>query len=195
MKALIPVLIVLMGLAEMAHAEMAMLKPGDVLRGRFIQERHLQGFSAPVRSEGRFVVVPGKGLIWQAETPFAVTTVVTPTGLVQSVGGTETARLSAARLPFLSRLYDMMAGALAGDWRALEASFAITRTGSTVHLAPMRADDATGQQIAAIRAILGRFVDQVDIVRPNGDFDRLRFLDQGLGNGPLPAAEAALLRP
>ncbi|MGE5517509.1 MAG: outer membrane lipoprotein carrier protein LolA [Bacteroidota bacterium] len=176
------------------RAEDAMLKAGDVLRGRFVQERHLQGFAKPVRSEGSFVVAPGKGLIWRAETPFAVTTVVSPAGLVQSVGGTETNRLSADRLPFLSKLYDMMSGALAGDWRALETTFKVTRNGADIALVPQRPDDLTAQQISSIGARVGRFVERVEIVKPNGDFDRLSFLDQSVNGTPLDAAEAALLR-
>lgn len=190
---LLALLLALLAFAGTVRAEEAMLKPGDVLRGRFVQERHLQGFAKPVRSEGRFVVVPGKGLIWKAETPFAVTTVVTPAGIVQSVGGTETTRLSADRLPFLTRLYDMMAGALAGDWRALESTFRITRSGADIALAPQRPDDLTAQQIAAIRAHLGRYVERVEIVKPSGDMDRMIFLDQVVGTGPLAADEAALL--
>jgi len=88
------------------------LQAGQVLRGRFVQERHLQGFNAPLRSEGRFVLAAGKGLIWRAEKPFAVTTAISPAGLAQEVGGNETMRLPSSRLPFLSRLYDMLGGAL-----------------------------------------------------------------------------------
>ncbi len=184
--------IALLLLAVAARAET--LTAGDVLRGRFVQERHMQGFAKPIRSEGSFVVAPGRGLIWRAETPFAVTTVVTPAGLVQSVNGAETTRLAAARLPFLTRLYDMMAGALAGDWRALEGGFAVTRTGDRVALAPRKADDATAAQIAGITVRLGRFVEQVEITKPNGDMDRLTFTDQVLNAAPLDAAETAMLK-
>lgn len=188
----------LMLLAAAAHAEPATLpttlKEGDVLRGRFSQERHMQGFANPIRSEGVFVVAPGRGLIWQAETPFAVTTVVTPSGLVQSVNGTETTRLPSSRLPFLAKLYDMMAGALAGDWRALEASFAVSRSEAKVALIPLRPDDPTATQIAGITARIGRFVDEVEIRKPNGDVDRLSFRDQVLNGRALDAAETAILK-
>lgn len=174
-----------------ALAETAMLKDGDVLRGRFVQERHMQGFAAPLRSEGSFLVAPGRGLIWRAETPFAITTVVTPAGLVQSVDGAETTRLSTARLPFLARLYDMMAAALAGDWRALDGTFAITRKAERVWLRPLRPDDP---HVPAITARLGRFVEEVEIAKPGGDMDRLIFTQQDLNARPLDAAEAALLK-
>ena len=106
------------------------LSAGQVLRGRFVQERHLHGFDAPLRTEGRFVLAPGRGLIWRAETPFAITTVITTAGLVQDVDGTETMRLPAARLPFLGRLYGMLSGALSGDWRGLEPDFVVVRSGT-----------------------------------------------------------------
>jgi hypothetical protein len=180
--------------AAPALAEPTMLKDGDVLRGRFVQERLLQGFAQPIRSEGSFVVVPGRGLIWRAEAPFPVTTVVTPVGLVQSVDGTETTRLAAARMPFLARLYDMMAGALAGDWRALEDTFTLTRKPGAIQLSPKSADALAAQQITSISARLGRFVEEVEIAKPSGDRDRLRFTEQVLNARPLDAAEAALLK-
>lgn len=174
-----------------AWAEPAVLKDGDVLRGRFVQERHMKGFDKPLRTEGGFVVAPGRGLIWRAETPFAVTTVVTPAGLVQSVDGTETSRLSTARLPFLARLYDMLAAALAGDWRGLDGAFAVSRKGDAVSLLPLRADDPN---MPAIAARVGRFVEEVEITKQGGDRDRLVFTDQVLNGRPLDAAEAALLK-
>jgi len=174
-----------------AAASAQTLSEGEVLRGRFVQDRHLAGFAQPVRSMGSFVLVPGRGLIWRAESPFPVVTVVTPAGLVQSVDGTETTRLPAARLPFMSRLYAMMAGAMAGDWRALEAEFTVTRQAGRITLTPVRPGDATA--IQSIGAVVGRFVDEVDIVRPGGDFDHLVFTGQSLTAGPPGADEATAL--
>ncbi|MBI2241912.1 MAG: outer membrane lipoprotein carrier protein LolA [Magnetospirillum gryphiswaldense] len=188
------VLLALLWAVPVRAADPAVLKDGDVLRGRFVQERHLQGFAQPIRSQGTFVIAPGRGLIWRAETPFAVTTVVTPAGLAQSVNGTETNRLAATRLPFLSKLYDMMAGALAGDWRSLDGTFAITRQTGRVMLAPKKADDPVAQQIAGISARLDRFVEEVEITKPGGDRDRLLFSNQVLNARPLDAEEAVLLR-
>jgi hypothetical protein len=173
------------------------LQPGQVLRGRFVQERHLQGFTAPLKTEGHFLLAPGKGLIWRAETPFAVTTVISAAGLVQEVNGTQTMRLPASRLPFLARLYDMLGGALAGDWRGLEGDFVVTRSGGdqawTVALTPRKAADAMTMPFAAITARGGRFVDGVKMAKPDGDSDDLAFLDQTLSAAPLTGDEAAAL--
>ncbi len=173
------------------------LQAGQVLHGRFVQERHLQGFNAPLRSEGHFVLAAGRGLIWQAETPFVVTTAISPAGLAQDVGGSQTMRLPAARLPFLSRLYDMLGGALGGDWRALEQDFTVERSGDAkawrVVLTPRKGPDPVTMPFQSITVRGGRFVDAVRITKPDGDYDDLAFLDQVLGNGPLTAQETQTL--
>jgi hypothetical protein len=170
---------------------------GQVLRGRFVQERHLQGFAAPLRSEGSFTLAPGRGLIWRMEKPFAVTTVITVGGLVQETGGTETMRLPAARLPFLSRLYDMLEGALAGNWQPLGRDFQVTQTGDEGHwrveLTPRGGEDPVTMPFRSIAAAGSRFVDRVDMTKPGGDYDRLVFQDQVLTPGPLAADEATAL--
>ena len=85
----------------------------------------------------------------------------------------------------------MLTAALAGDWRALEGAFTVTRKGDRVFLNPMRPDDPN---IPAITARLGRFVDEVEIMKPGGDRDRLVFTGQALNATPLDGAEAALLK-
>lgn len=169
---------------------------GQVLRGRFLQERHLHGFDAPLRAEGSFVLAPGRGLIWHAETPFAVTTVITPAGLVQEIDGSETMRLPATRLPLLTRLYLMLSGALSGDWRALDPDFVVARSGDEAHwqvaLTP-RHPDVVAMPFQHIAVTGSRFVDQVRIDRPDGDYEQLSFVDQVLSAAPLSAAEAAAL--
>ncbi|MBI3503632.1 MAG: hypothetical protein HY059_02225 [Proteobacteria bacterium] len=172
------------------------LADGQILRGRFRQERRLAGFNAPLRSEGRFVLVAGQGLIWNPERPFAMTTIITPAGLVQEMGGTEVARLPAARLPFLARLYDMLGGAMAGDWRALEREFAVRRAGTddswSMSLTPLKADDPA-MPFRHIAVEGSRFVDKVTMAKPDGDSDALEFFEQVLSAEPATPAEAAAL--
>jgi len=169
---------------------------GQILLGRFVQLRQLTGFPAPLKTEGRFTLVAGRGLIWQAETPFAVTTVISPSGLMQEAGGVETMRLPAARLPFIARLYAMLGGALSGDWRGLEDAFTVTREGDekawNLRLVPRRSGDAA----IPFREILiqgGRFADRVEIVKPDGDRDILTFADQTISTQPLAAQDMQLL--
>ncbi len=167
----------------------------ETLRGQFVQERFLQGFDQPVRSEGSFLLVPGQGLVWRGETPFPVVTVITPTGIVQSVDGQETLRLSSAKLPFLARLYDMLGGAMAGDWNALAQDFAIVRedtpSGTRITLTPLRTGEAQPFRALSFRVV--RFVEEVTVEKPDGDRDHLLFREQSLSAAPPTPAERTLL--
>jgi hypothetical protein len=189
-------LVLLAGSVAADAARPRPLAAGESLRGRFTQERHLQGFSAPLKSEGSFVLVPGQGLIWRGEKPFETTTVITPAGILQMAGGVETARLSAARAPFLARFYDMLSGALAGDWHGFERDFTVTTHADdkqwTMTLEPRRPDVASTAQMEALAVTGTAFVDAVEIRKPGGDWDRLTFLDQAVSREPLPQGDAAL---
>jgi hypothetical protein len=176
--------------------EVTPLVKGQSLRGRFEQQRFLQGFQAPLKSSGTFVLSPGLGLIWKTETPFALTTVMSPAGLVQEVGGRETMRLPSARIPFMSKLYAMLGGALTGDWEGLSSAFNITRKaegkGWRLKLEPMRADDPS-MPIRMMDLHGSRFLEDVDVVKPNGDHDRIVFLNQKLELASPTPEEAELL--
>jgi len=176
--------------------EVTPLAEGQVLRGRFEQLRFLQGFQAPLKSSGTFVLAPGLGLIWKTEAPFALTTVMSPAGLVQEVGGRETMRIPSARMPFMSKLYAMLGGALTGDWEGLSSAFNITHKadskGWRLKLEPIRADDPA-MPIRAIDVHGSRFLEDVDVIKLNGDRDRLIFLNQKLERASPTPEESELL--
>ena len=176
--------------------EFAPLKKGQGLRGRFEQSRFLQGFRAPLKSSGTFFLAPGRGLIWKTEVPFALTTVMSPAGLVQEVGGRETMRMPSAQIPFMSKLYAMLSGALTGDWEGLSGTFNITHKadgkGWRLKLEPIHADDP-GMPIRAIDLHGSRFLEDVDVIKLNGDRDRLIFLNQKLEMASPTSEESALL--
>jgi hypothetical protein len=171
---------------------------GEVMRGRFMQERQIKGFARPLVSIGDFVLAPGRGLIWRTDRPFAIVTVITAAGLVQEVDGTETTRLAATQLPFLARLYDFLGGALSGDWHALDAQFEVTQQGGAhqweLALVPRGVANLVTMPFRSITLRGGQFLDEVRISRLDDDSDRLVFSDQTLSTGGLSNAEAALLR-
>ena len=179
-----------------APPEPGALKPGQAIHGRFVQERHLAGLASPLRSEGSFLLATGKGLIWRGEKPFATTVVITPAGILQTVNGAEVQRLPASRLPFLARFYDMLSGALSGDWSTLAHDFTVTRSSEgeqwTMALTPARTDDPAAAQLKSITVTGAKFVDAVEIRRANGDWEHLTFLEQALSAAPLAAADAQL---
>lgn len=180
-----------------AHAPFQPLRPGQVLRGQFTQERSLAGFAHPLQSSGDFVLAPGRGLIWRTTHPFVIVTVMTAAGLVQTVNGAETTHLAAAQLPFLAKLYTLLGGALSGDWQVLDTQFNTTRRGDAQHweldLVPRGGGDPHSVPFRAITLRGGRFVEDVRISRGDGDSDHLVFSGQVLGSA-LSDAERTLLR-
>lgn len=172
------------------------LRDGQVLRGRFEQDRFLKGFDAPLRTTGSFTLVAGGGLIWRAETPFPVTTVMSPAGLVQEVDGKTTMSLASTRIPFMTKLYSMLSGALIGDWSDLESTFKIVRTGDAkkweLRFTPIAASDPA-MPVQAIVVSGKRLVEDVVVTRSDGDHDHLRFSGQSLDTAAPTSDELALL--
>jgi hypothetical protein len=172
------------------------LKDGQVLRGRFQQDRFLKGFDAPLKTAGSFTLVAGGGLIWRAETPFRVTTVMSPEGLVQEVDGKQTMSLASTRIPFMTKLYSMLSGALIGNWSDLESTFKIVRTGDAkkweLRFTPVAANDPA-MPIEAIVISGRRLVEDVVVKRSDGDYDHLRFSGQSLEMTAPTSDELALL--
>lgn len=179
-----------------ARSDPPRLQHNQRLEGRFVQERHLKGFNTPLRSTGTFLLAPGKGLIWKGETPFATVSIITLQGIVQLVDGVEASRLSAARAPFLTRFYDMLGGALLGDLGALERDFIVKREGVgdkwRLAVTPRTSDSAVGRQIESILVSGSNFAEEVEIVKPGGDRERLVFSAQRVLADPLTAEDARL---
>lgn len=197
-RVLMVALAFLMPLAPAIADGIQALGPDEFLRGQFVQERVLQGFAAPLRSEGSFVLAPGQGLIWRAEKPFSVTTVMTQAGLGQQSEGETTLNLPASRAPFLAGLYDMLSGALAGDWRGLERDFVIEKSESEgkwiLQLTPRHGAASDAMPIVSIEVSGAAFVEHVEIVKQGGDQDNLSFLAQQRSKRPLDADEVQLLK-
>lgn len=183
-------------LATAARAQMSPLPSGTVLRGNFTQQRFLEGFDKPLRTDGAFVLASGRGLIWRATAPFAMLTVMGSGGLVQQAAGGAISKLDAAKVPFIARLYQVFAAALAGNLDGLSDVFTVKRearqTGWRVRLSPK----GGGGAAVPIREIVvegNRFVELVEVFRATGDRDRVEFSDQVVSSGPIDAEETRAL--
>lgn len=170
---------------------------GQSLHGRFEQTRNLKGISATLKSSGSFVLVPYKGLVWRVEQPIQTITVITREEVRQIINGNYVQSIEAARVPLIRHFYDMLGGALMGDWSALRHDFAVKATGDheawhTV-LTPLHSDDLITGAISSIVITGGAMVDRVDISRANGDSEHLTFLEQNISSMPLSADDTQLL--
>lgn len=182
--------------AATGRAQSLTLAAGEVLRGRFTQQRFLQGFNAPLRSTGSFILAPGRGFLWHAEAPFAMITAMGPGGIVQRIVGGATTHYPASRLPAIVRLYEIFGAALSGDWQKLAAVFDVRREGTdkgwTATLTPLRAgNDGLPLRNVVVRG--SRYVDSVEVTRANGDWDRIEFSQQAPSRAPLDAEASELL--
>jgi len=173
------------------------LEPGQTLRGRFVQTRNLKGIASTLKSDGTFVLALGRGLIWRTEDPIHVITVITPAGVRQIIDGSEVQRIEAAKVPFIAHFYDMLNGALMGDWMAMRQDFSVETTGNRGAwrslLTPLRPADPITGMLASIIITGGQMVNDVEIRRTNGDSERIAFLDQAVSSVALSGDDARLL--
>ncbi len=173
------------------------LQAGEVLHGNFVQERTLAGFAKPLKTGGVFALIPGRGLIWHAKTPFENVTVIQPEGILVRTNGQETMRLPADKLPGLSHLYDVLSGAVSGNTNALRHDFAVQGlkpvTGWRFTLTPLHPRTPAMSQLKTLTVSGHQFVETIEIDKGGGDSDRLTFLEQVVTKAAPTAEESALL--
>ncbi len=170
---------------------------GQVLRGHFVQDRQLAGFAKPLRSEGSFALVPGRGLIWRGEKPFPNTTIISSAGILQVVNGQPAVHLPASRLPGLNHLYAALGAAVSGNIGPLQQAFAVTQssndTGWRVVLKPLHPENPVMTQLKSMTLTGNRFVESVEVDRSGGDTDRITFSGHQISNADLSPDETSLL--
>ena len=171
------------------------LGDGDLLRGRFVQERHLAGFERPLAARGDFLIAGGRGLIWRTVEPIASTAVIGPAAILQVTEGTAPVRLPVGGSGFATVLQQLLRGALVNDWSSLAEAFEIERVqeGDRWRATLVPRSAALRRDIAAIALAGGRFVEHVVLRKAGDDRDEIRFYDQVVSRGTPDPAEAALL--
>jgi hypothetical protein len=170
---------------------------GQALRGHFVQDRQLAGFAKPLRSEGSFVLVPGKGLIWRGEKPFANVIVISPEGITQIANGQVAMRLDASRIPGISHLYEVLGAAVSGNIEPLQQTFQVSQAPGTspwkITLTPLHPDSPAMAQLKSLILSGGHFVENVQVDKGGGDVDRIAFKDTQASAANLSAEEKKLL--
>jgi outer membrane lipoprotein carrier protein LolA len=172
--------------------------PHQTLRGHFVETRKLAGFARPLRSEGSFVLAPGKGLIWRSEKPFKNATIISNDGILQLVDGQEAMRLSSARLPGLSHLYEVLGAAVSGDTKPLQKAFTVKMSSDgdrwRLVLMPLHPDNPAMAQLKSLTVEGRRYVEEIDVDKGDGDLDQLAFSDEVAGSDVLTPEEDGMLK-
>jgi hypothetical protein len=200
-RAIVFVLAAVLALPSLAHADVASVCPtlgtGVNLYGQFIQEQHLKGLTAPLKTEGNFVVAPDLGIIWRSEQPVHSVTVITAAGVRRIVNGNEVQRLPSARAPAFAHVYELLDRAMMGDWSLIEKDFTVEYTGDRqswrVVLTPLRSEGPLAARLTSVVLTGDGRIDTVDINRVNGDSEHVAFLNQVVSNTPLADPDAHLL--
>ena len=161
------------------------LKPHQTFTGRFVHEHPVDGFEAPLRSEGHFEVDGKNKSVWAIEKPMMTTTTITDDGLTQGVGGYTLLKISNDKMPFLAELQRDLLWALSGKWSKLEKDFTVTQSGSagawTVTVTPKETGTTTRKPFRQLVAKGSRYVEQADLILPSGVTDHLTFSGQTVG--------------
>jgi hypothetical protein len=178
-----------------AQAIDSLLAAPAVLCGRFDQATTLVGISHAVRARGRFCVVPKQGVLWETESPFSSTLVVTRASIVELENGRTEKRMSAQGEPGVRAVASVLFSLLSGDLPSLRHTFDVTEESQGAHwharLAPKSA--ALKGVIAGVELRGARYVTGVDIAEPSGDAIAISFTGITTGPSAISAAESALL--
>jgi len=170
-----------------------LLGKNEILRGRFVQEHPVKGLANPVRSEGRFVVAPGRGMIWAVEKPLPSSFVFTSGGMLHMIGDLPLLFQSSQQRPFLGQAPDLITAALGGNWKALETDFDLKRSGGQklwqVKIVP-RPVSRLRPPFKSVTASGTSFVERAEVLRHDGLSDSFAFSQQQLDGGGLTASEA-----
>lgn len=104
------------------------LAKNSVVRGPFIQEKHLRAMAQPLTSRGQFVLAADKGLLWQLQSPIAQDYRITPDGIAKRTGAGWQAQPGNNAAAQQSRLFLAL---LRGNSSGLEADFELQLQGHT----------------------------------------------------------------
>lgn len=151
-----------------------------VLRGEFVQEKRISGFSRPLRSSGTFLVARGKGVAWKTLAPFPSEMVVTGDRILsRQRDGTSRVEVDGREQPALRGINAAMLALVNGDVDRLSSQFDVQASAPagavrwTLLLVPK--SRALARAFARIELEGGRHVRVARIVEAGGDTTVLSF--------------------
>ncbi len=89
-------------LATLTGAAAGAIADAKVVRGRFVQRRHLAGLTRPLESSGTFVFARGAGIDWHTLQPFDSQFLLTGSRITQRDEGGVSLQIEAAEQPALA---------------------------------------------------------------------------------------------
>ncbi|WP_028238182.1 outer membrane lipoprotein carrier protein LolA [Stutzerimonas azotifigens] len=150
-----------------------------VVRGEFVQEKHLRALPNPLVSRGSFVLTRDRGLLWFLDKPFAQRYRITAAGIAQytPAGWQPTGQQDAGRQ---NRLF---LAVLSGDTEALAEDFELALSGDAAdwQLQMTPRSRLLAEIFEGIRIEGGATVERIELNETQGDRTLLRLEDSQPG--------------
>ncbi|MCO7513246.1 outer membrane lipoprotein carrier protein LolA [Pseudomonas guariconensis] len=144
-----------------------------VVKGPFIQEKHLRALPQPLLSEGRFVLARDHGLLWQLQAPLRQDYRIDASGIARRTPEGWQALPSRSAAAEQNRLFFAV---LQGDSSGLQRDFKLSLSGDAQHwqlrLTPRSL--LLKQVFKHIDITGGRFVERIELNETQGDRTVLR---------------------
>ncbi|AHY44387.1 outer membrane lipoprotein carrier protein LolA [Stutzerimonas decontaminans] len=151
-----------------------------VVRGDFIQEKHLRALPQPLTSHGQFALSREHGLLWLLQQPIRQDYRITPQGIARrSENGWQAVDPQGGS----ARQNQLFLAVLSGDTKALQRDFQLELSGAAtawrLQLTPRGA--LLKQIFADIEIQGGETVTQIELHETQGDRTLIRLLDSQTG--------------
>ncbi|UTW09532.1 outer membrane lipoprotein carrier protein LolA [Pseudomonas benzenivorans] len=151
----------------------AQLAAPAVVRGPFIQEKHLRALDRPLTSQGVFVLSASQGLLWQLRSPLQLDYRIDEQGIARRTPAGWQLQPGQDTAAQQSRLF---LAVLRGDRSGLERDFELRLVGSAeaweLHLRPRSL--LLQQVFSAIHIQGGALVQRIELLETQGDRTLLR---------------------
>lgn len=149
------------------------LDASTVVKGPFVQEKHLRALPQPLVSQGRFVLARDHGLLWLLQTPLRQDYRITADGIARRDASGWQKLPSQSAGAQQNRLFFAV---LQGDSSGLQRDFELSLTGNAehwqLHLVPRSL--LLKQVFTHIDIAGGRFVERIVLAETQGDSTVLR---------------------
>lgn len=159
----------------------ARLAEPAVVRGPFIQEKHLRALPHPLTSNGRFVLARAHGLLWQLRSPLQQDYRIDAQGIARRVDGQWQLQPGQGVAAQQSRLF---LAVLQGDRSGLERDFQLNLSGTATRWELLLTPRSLllKQIFSDIRIQGGERVERIEMRETQGDSTVLRLPESQAGD-------------
>ncbi|MEX3895292.1 outer membrane lipoprotein carrier protein LolA [Paraburkholderia sp. BR10954] len=159
------------------------------VRSQFTQTQTLAAMKQPLVSNGTLLFFRERGVIWQIDTPYKATYVITDAGVAQvDASGRRVSTHGAQGTRGVAQVSKMMRAMLGGDLSALYSQFDVSAEGSAaqwrMRLTPNQPQLA--QSIKGLDMSGGAYLESLRITLANGDVTKLEFANSTAVAEPTP---------